>query len=480
MSISARPARRDGVPDGPGTCRSRRRSDHHAVHRPHLRKREGLGLDGEAAAEQMYADYRKYSEDLAKAGVIRGGSELKPTTTATTMRVRGGKRQVTDGPFAETKEQLGGFYVIDVPDLESALEWGPAARVRATGPSRSGRSRRWPRGSEVRSMLARTIDSSCAARARGSSRASSAGAATSTWPRRRSRLRARRRSSSGRSAGSRTVRARGSPSWPVGGRWTSSVAAVRSSRSMRRWPRPWRPRRNHSERMHPRSRTTGCGSSSPSATRRWPSRRRSRSRCGRSAGSARGDRPRAPRARGDHGAAPGPGEAEDRRCTHPLRGPACRAARRASGGRALHHLPGLQRGLLGDRRRVVDPRGPLRRGHPPGTAGGGAAPRRGRGGGSARPDAPPRRAAGLPAPGADGTLVPLEEQDRTLWDRAVIGEGTGCSTCAVGRGAPGPYQLQAAIAALHARPCALRRPTGRRSPRSTVRSSGTRRAPSWS
>jgi len=81
--------------------------------------------------EQMYAEYRKYSEDLAKAGVIRGGSELKPTSTATTVRVRGGKRQVTDGPFAETKEQLGGFYLIDVPDLEAALDWAakcPSAR----------------------------------------------------------------------------------------------------------------------------------------------------------------------------------------------------------------------------------------------------------------------------------------------------------------------------------------------------------------
>ena len=81
--------------------------------------------------EQMYAEYRKYSEDLAKARVIRGGSELKPTSTATTVRVRGGKRQVTDGPFAETKEQLGGFYLIDVPDLEAALDWAakcPSAR----------------------------------------------------------------------------------------------------------------------------------------------------------------------------------------------------------------------------------------------------------------------------------------------------------------------------------------------------------------
>ena len=82
--------------------------------------------------EQMYAEYRKYSEELAKAGVMRGGSELKPTSTATTVRVRGGKRQVTDGPFAETKEQLAGFYLIDAPGLEEAIQVAskiPPARI---------------------------------------------------------------------------------------------------------------------------------------------------------------------------------------------------------------------------------------------------------------------------------------------------------------------------------------------------------------
>ena len=72
--------------------------------------------------ERMYAEYRTYSADLAKAGVLRGGSELKPTTSATTVRVRGGKRQVTDGPFAETKEQLGGFYLIEARDLNEAIQ----------------------------------------------------------------------------------------------------------------------------------------------------------------------------------------------------------------------------------------------------------------------------------------------------------------------------------------------------------------------
>ena len=62
-----------------------------------------------ADVQQMYAQYKQYSTDLAAAGVIRGGAELKPTSTATTVRVRNGKTQLTDGPFAETKEQLGGY-----------------------------------------------------------------------------------------------------------------------------------------------------------------------------------------------------------------------------------------------------------------------------------------------------------------------------------------------------------------------------------
>jgi len=82
-------------------------------------------------AEKMYADYRKYTEDLSRAGVLRSGSELKPTTAATTVRVRNGKRQVTDGPFAETKEQLGGYYLVEAADLDQAIDMAakiPGAR----------------------------------------------------------------------------------------------------------------------------------------------------------------------------------------------------------------------------------------------------------------------------------------------------------------------------------------------------------------
>ena len=76
--------------------------------------------------EQAQAEMPKwfaYSEELSKAGAMLGGDALQPTSAATTVRERGGQRLVTDGPFAETKEQLGGYYLIDVPDLDAALDW---------------------------------------------------------------------------------------------------------------------------------------------------------------------------------------------------------------------------------------------------------------------------------------------------------------------------------------------------------------------
>lgn len=63
------------------------------------------------------------TEEMAKAGVMVAGEALHPTSTATTVRQQNGKYVHSDGPFAETKEHLGGFYLIDVPDLDAALEW---------------------------------------------------------------------------------------------------------------------------------------------------------------------------------------------------------------------------------------------------------------------------------------------------------------------------------------------------------------------
>jgi hypothetical protein len=72
---------------------------------------------------QRHAAYGAYTEALKKAGVMVGGERLKPTSTATSVRVAKGKTEVLNGPYAETKEQLGGYYMIDVPDLDGAISW---------------------------------------------------------------------------------------------------------------------------------------------------------------------------------------------------------------------------------------------------------------------------------------------------------------------------------------------------------------------
>ena len=75
------------------------------------------------ALNQMHNAYLAYTEAMRKAGVLVGGERLQPTAEATTVRVPGGKKSVLNGPFAETKEQLGGYYIIEAPDLDAALAW---------------------------------------------------------------------------------------------------------------------------------------------------------------------------------------------------------------------------------------------------------------------------------------------------------------------------------------------------------------------
>jgi hypothetical protein len=77
--------------------------------------------------QAMMAEYRQFSEQLKAAGQYLGGSQLHPTTAATSVRIRDGKRIVTDGPFAETREQLGGYYLVEARDLDEAI--GLAARI---------------------------------------------------------------------------------------------------------------------------------------------------------------------------------------------------------------------------------------------------------------------------------------------------------------------------------------------------------------
>lgn len=73
--------------------------------------------------ENVLAEHMKYSEEMAKAGVLQGGAELQPVATASTVRFENGRRRTLDGPFAETKEQLGGYYLIEVENLDQAIAW---------------------------------------------------------------------------------------------------------------------------------------------------------------------------------------------------------------------------------------------------------------------------------------------------------------------------------------------------------------------
>jgi hypothetical protein len=67
--------------------------------------------------------YKAYMEAMSKAGVLKDSRGLQPTSAATTVRVANGKPQVLDGPYADSKEQLGGFHILEVPDLDAAIAW---------------------------------------------------------------------------------------------------------------------------------------------------------------------------------------------------------------------------------------------------------------------------------------------------------------------------------------------------------------------
>ena len=95
-------------------------------------KNFAMMADNPEAQKQMYAAFTRYGADMREAGVLRGGAELKPTHSATTVRVKDGQTLVTDGPFAETKETLGGYYLVDADSIDQALELAaaiPSARL---------------------------------------------------------------------------------------------------------------------------------------------------------------------------------------------------------------------------------------------------------------------------------------------------------------------------------------------------------------
>jgi hypothetical protein len=80
-----------------------------------------------AARQKVSAEYGAYTQSIVQSGHFKAGDGLQPTTTATTVRVRDGKTLTTDGPFAETREQLAGYYLVEAKDLDAAL--GIAARI---------------------------------------------------------------------------------------------------------------------------------------------------------------------------------------------------------------------------------------------------------------------------------------------------------------------------------------------------------------
>ena len=106
----------------------------------------GFAALSEADRGAIYAEYRAFTEQIAASGNLIGGDELQPTATATTVHVEKGRTLTTDGPFAETREQLGGYYLVKAKDLDEAVALAariPSARtgrveVRPLMPSQAG------------------------------------------------------------------------------------------------------------------------------------------------------------------------------------------------------------------------------------------------------------------------------------------------------------------------------------------------------
>nr|MBP8241108.1 YciI family protein [Thermoflexales bacterium] len=107
--------------DNPGTRTQLGDTDMKYVLMIYTSESNDAGATPEQQAAVM-AEYNVFTKQLNEHKAYLGGEALMPTSTATSVRVRDGKRAITDGPFAETKEQLGGFYIIEAPDLNGAIE----------------------------------------------------------------------------------------------------------------------------------------------------------------------------------------------------------------------------------------------------------------------------------------------------------------------------------------------------------------------
>jgi hypothetical protein len=83
---------------------------------------QGWASQTEEESQAQFQEYMAFTKDIVDRGLYKGGEALQPTATATTVRVRDGETLTTDGPFAETKDQLGGFYLVEAKDLDEAIE----------------------------------------------------------------------------------------------------------------------------------------------------------------------------------------------------------------------------------------------------------------------------------------------------------------------------------------------------------------------
>ena len=114
---------------------------------------EGMPPD---EAERIRVGHGRVIEEATRKGVLIGAEPLAPTSTATTVRMQGGKTLVTDGPFAETKEHLAGYYIIDCKDLDEAIEW--AAQIPTACQGSEGcieiRPMRWQQADDRMASLA--------------------------------------------------------------------------------------------------------------------------------------------------------------------------------------------------------------------------------------------------------------------------------------------------------------------------------------
>ncbi len=95
---------------------------------------EGEPMPSEEQMQRAYKDVDALNAEIQSAGVWVFAGGLQPPSSATVVRAQGGQVVTTDGPFAETKEQLGGFWIIDVPDLDAALDWARKATVACANP----------------------------------------------------------------------------------------------------------------------------------------------------------------------------------------------------------------------------------------------------------------------------------------------------------------------------------------------------------